>query len=269
MRPFAAKTTSGLETARRSPPRAGPRNVPMLSIVLEATLAAVSSFGVRTSDGQQRGLRRAEDRPRDGRRRDEHVDDGGRPAGGDHRRGAEHHSEPDRVARHHHRDPREPVGERRRERGGDGRGDHADQADEPDRRRAALAVGVDPERDEVRPAAEHRAGPGELEAPERRAREDVAAARARRCAPCSPTRVPPQASCCATRSEMREDFSAVVRRVGKWPMPGPSVERSNEMSDEPERFAGSGRGRAGRRGVRRRLRGSSARWRGRSLRQHG
>ena len=51
MRPFAAKTTSGLETARRSPPRAGPRNVPMLSIVLEATLAAVSSVGVRTSAG--------------------------------------------------------------------------------------------------------------------------------------------------------------------------------------------------------------------------
>ena len=39
---------------------------------------------------------------------------------------------------------------------------------------------------------------------------------------------------------MREDFSAVVRRVGKWPMPGPSVERSNEMSDEPERIADSG-----------------------------
>ena len=49
--PFAANTTCGLLTASRRPPSAGPRNVPTLSIVLEATFAAVSSAGVRTSDG--------------------------------------------------------------------------------------------------------------------------------------------------------------------------------------------------------------------------
>ena len=50
--PFAAKTTSGLETARSRPPSAGPRNVPTLSSVLDATFAAVSSDGERTSAGR-------------------------------------------------------------------------------------------------------------------------------------------------------------------------------------------------------------------------
>ncbi len=50
--PFAAKTTAGSLTASRRPPSAGPRNVPMLSIVLEATFAAVSSAGDATSDGR-------------------------------------------------------------------------------------------------------------------------------------------------------------------------------------------------------------------------
>ena len=47
----AAKTAPVPVTASRSPPRAGPRNEPTLSIALELTLAAVSSSGVRASDG--------------------------------------------------------------------------------------------------------------------------------------------------------------------------------------------------------------------------
>ena len=50
--PFAANTTSGLLTASSSPPSAGPRNVPTLSSVLDATFAAVSSDGERTSAGR-------------------------------------------------------------------------------------------------------------------------------------------------------------------------------------------------------------------------
>ena len=49
--PFAAKTIAGLVTASSRPPSAGPRNVPTLSSVLDATLAAVSSAGDVTSDG--------------------------------------------------------------------------------------------------------------------------------------------------------------------------------------------------------------------------
>ena len=49
--PLTANTSCGLLTASRSPPRAGPRNVPTLSIVLDATFAAVSSAGVRVRPG--------------------------------------------------------------------------------------------------------------------------------------------------------------------------------------------------------------------------
>src|ERR671910_275089 len=49
----AAKTTPGPVAARRSPPRAGPAKLPTLSVVLDATLAAVSSLGLRASDGSR------------------------------------------------------------------------------------------------------------------------------------------------------------------------------------------------------------------------
>ena len=46
------KTTQTSVIARRTPPRAGPTQMPRLSIVLELTLAAVSSSGVRARDGR-------------------------------------------------------------------------------------------------------------------------------------------------------------------------------------------------------------------------
>ena len=46
-----AKTTQTVESASRSPPRAGPTQKPRLSMVLELTLAAVSSSGVLASEG--------------------------------------------------------------------------------------------------------------------------------------------------------------------------------------------------------------------------
>ena len=45
-------TTAGPLTARRSAPSAGPANEPTLSSVLEETFAAVSSSGVRASEGR-------------------------------------------------------------------------------------------------------------------------------------------------------------------------------------------------------------------------
>ena len=45
------KTTPVEAAASRSPPSAGPRNVPTLSIVLDTAFAAVSSSGVLASDG--------------------------------------------------------------------------------------------------------------------------------------------------------------------------------------------------------------------------
>ena len=45
------KTTQAVETASSRPPRAGPTQKPRLSIVLELTLAAVSSSGVVASEG--------------------------------------------------------------------------------------------------------------------------------------------------------------------------------------------------------------------------
>ena len=49
--PFNANTTCALVAASTTPPRAGPRNMPTLSTVDDARLAAVSSSGVRASDG--------------------------------------------------------------------------------------------------------------------------------------------------------------------------------------------------------------------------
>ncbi len=49
--PVSAKTAAGPLSARRTPPRAGPANIPTLEIVLPTTFAAVSSSGVSTRDG--------------------------------------------------------------------------------------------------------------------------------------------------------------------------------------------------------------------------
>ena len=51
----AAKTTPGDVTARRSPPSAGPAKLPTLSIVLEATFAAMLR-GVARQRRDQRSL---------------------------------------------------------------------------------------------------------------------------------------------------------------------------------------------------------------------
>ena len=49
--PFNANTSAGLLTASTRPPSAGPRNEATLSMVLEATFAAVSSAGSRARRG--------------------------------------------------------------------------------------------------------------------------------------------------------------------------------------------------------------------------
>ena len=46
-------TSPGPLAASNSPPSAGPPKMPTLSIVLAATFAAVSSSGVRASDGMR------------------------------------------------------------------------------------------------------------------------------------------------------------------------------------------------------------------------
>ena len=48
---MAANTVSTFVVASNSPPSAGPMKLPTLTIVLVATFAAVSSSGVRASDG--------------------------------------------------------------------------------------------------------------------------------------------------------------------------------------------------------------------------
>ena len=58
----------------------------MLSIVLDVTFAAVSSDGVRTSDGKQRRLRGRNTVPATRRERDERVHGGRGPVRRDHRR---------------------------------------------------------------------------------------------------------------------------------------------------------------------------------------
>ena len=49
--PVSAKTAAGPLSARRTPPSAGPANMPTLEIVLPTTFAAVSSSGEFTREG--------------------------------------------------------------------------------------------------------------------------------------------------------------------------------------------------------------------------
>ncbi len=51
--PVSAKTAAGPLSASRTPPSAGPANIPTLEIVLPTRLAAVSSSGESTSDGSR------------------------------------------------------------------------------------------------------------------------------------------------------------------------------------------------------------------------
>jgi hypothetical protein len=91
------------------------------------------------------------------------------------RRGAQ------QVRHQHHADAREPVAEDRRERRCECGREPADEPDETDRGGAALVERVHDERDRVRPAADDRAGPGQLQPAQAAVAEDVAH-RARRLA---------------------------------------------------------------------------------------
>ena len=123
--------------------------------------------------GEECGLRRPERGSDDGGEADDRVDDVGRPALPDRHGRRDHQRRPDDVGRDHHELAWVPVGEPGEERRGDRGRDHPDHAHDADRGSAALVVGVDRERDEVRPVADQRPGPGELEPAQIRVREDL------------------------------------------------------------------------------------------------
>ncbi len=133
------------------------------SIVLEATFAAVSSPGVRARLGRSAAWAGRNGVPTTVDSGHDRVDDGRGPVGGDHGGGGEHQQAAQAVRGDHHELAGVPVGERREQRRRDGCGEHAHEQDDPDRGRASLRVGVDRECDQVRPVADHRADPGELE----------------------------------------------------------------------------------------------------------
>ena len=162
----AAKTTPGSVSETSTPARSGPASVPRLSIVEVAPLAAISSSGVRASEGSTACMRRPEERRGDpdhaGEREDEYrVAAGedrrgrsGQRGGADQRRRDQDALAPEAVA--------EAAGERRDDR----RREHPREAREPDRRGPAGVVGEDAERDEVRPLGDDRRAPGELDPPQ-------------------------------------------------------------------------------------------------------
>ena len=162
-----ANETPGPLTAMTTPARAGPAKAPTLSIVLEATFAAVSSSGVPGKRGQEGRLRRPERGAGGGGERGQRVED---------RRWARRRRQPPRRRRHQRdadevgadHDPHaveavaEDGGERRRD---PGRQHHHERQD-AERGRAARLEGEHPERDRVAPAADLRADEGELEPPQ-------------------------------------------------------------------------------------------------------
>ena len=187
---LTAKTTSGLVATSSRPPSAGPANAPTPSSVLDATFAAVSSAGVRASTGSnaacagRNGVPAAVDTPTIA------YTSQARPVERDHGGGRPHQTGAHRGRSRPSRSPRYPVRERRQERRKDRGRDHADHGDDPDSARTTLLEGVDGQRDRVRPRAEDRARPGELQASSvrdsgtsRRAACRAAASRARR--PCT------------------------------------------------------------------------------------
>jgi len=131
-----------LATASSRPASAGPAKKPTLSIVDEATFAAASSAGPSESSGRSEAC--ADDD--EDRLRDVRTD----------------HDEPAGI----------PVAEHRGERRDERPQDVARDADQPDRRRAALLVCVDRERGRIGPVADDRPRPGKLYAPQPGVAED-------------------------------------------------------------------------------------------------
>ena len=106
----------------------------MLSSVLDATFAAVSSDGVRTSTGSSADCAGRNTVPATVVSATSAYTTGAGPSDGDRPGRGEHERAAREVARHHHGDAREAIDERRRERRRDRRGDEPDQPDEADGR---------------------------------------------------------------------------------------------------------------------------------------
>ena len=137
-------------------------SVPRLSIVDVAPFAAISSSGVRASEGKQRLQRRSDEsrRESDDRGEREHkqlrIRVGGRGGSGQSRRAEQHQRQQEALAP-------EAIPQRGGERGNGRGGEQADEPGDPDRRGAAMLVGEHAESDEVRPLGRDPRPPGELD----------------------------------------------------------------------------------------------------------
>ena len=145
----APKTTSSPVAASSRPPIAGPPKMPRLSMVLEVTLAAVSSFGVLATEEGARpapGARRSTRWPRAlrGRRR-------GRAALHDDDRRRRREGRPGELGDDDHTLAAVSIAEQSRERRSDRRREKPHESDEPDGGGAAVPVREHRQRDAVRP----------------------------------------------------------------------------------------------------------------------
>ncbi len=113
---FTTYTVWMSATASRSPPSAGPRKKPTLSIVLEATLAAVEFADVTRQPGKQCRLRRTKARAHERRRDRQPVHRERGAVGSDDDSRHEHERSTEDVRDEHHPLAWVAVGEGRRER---------------------------------------------------------------------------------------------------------------------------------------------------------
>ena len=174
------KTAPGPNAASSRPPIAGPAKMPMLSIALAETLAAVSSSGVRASEGTRAAWAGRNAVAATPTRAGDHVDDDGARIGVDRHGSATMSTRPYEIGDDHDETPVVAVSEQGRERRGERGREPAEQADDADRRGAALLVGVDDDGDAV--------GPGLRSIEPAQASSDPAEVRVRKDLPKRPTR---------------------------------------------------------------------------------
>ena len=168
-----ANTTDALPTASRTPPRAGPANMPTLEIVLIETLAAGQFLRCSRERGEQRLLCRMERRRDDGGRDRERVDEERRAVQGRDGRHPGEERDAHEVGCEHHEAPGEPVGRQGEPGGEERREPPAREADRGHGSGPACVVRVDRDRDRVGPAPEGRAGRRELEAAQQGVCDDL------------------------------------------------------------------------------------------------
>ena len=167
------KTAPGPETASSRPPIAGPAEDADALDRARGDVGRGQLLGCAGQRGNEGSLGRTERGRRNTDETGDHVDDDGARIGVGRDGGAADEQCPYEIGHDHDETPVVTVSEEGRERRGERGREPARQADDADRRGAALLVGVDDDGDAVGPGSDQRSGPRELDPAEVRVRKNL------------------------------------------------------------------------------------------------